>query len=197
MISNQSYLNPSRLSRLLFGFLGGSTAGGFAGRWLGSVLNLLPEDRSDLPEVVHTEWLNTTCTLYRREALPDPPFPEWFHGYSLSEDLLLSLEVQKRGWKVANVRTARIYHDSQGGAHKADQAKVVAMEVYNGWRIGRMYSDLSPGRLGVNLAAVQLYKLLASLSRPAEWKMFAARLRGNLMGWWQVARSASGAPAPS
>ncbi len=58
--------------------------------------------------MVPVEWLNTTCTLYRREALPDPPFLSHFTGYSLMEDLALSLTVGKR-WKLANARGLRIF----------------------------------------------------------------------------------------
>jgi len=102
----------------------------YAGRVLGPAVNLLPEDSDDLPEIVPVEWLNTTCTLYRREALPDPPFPDHFTGYSLMEDLTLSLTVGKC-WKLANARTARIYHDSQPGTHKSDPALLAKMQLIN------------------------------------------------------------------
>src|SRR4030081_113783 len=102
----------------------------YPGSVLGPAVNLLPEDREDLPEVVPVEWLNTTCTLYRREALPDPPFHDHFNGYSLMEDLTLSLTVGRR-WKLANARTARIYHDSQPGTHKSDPALLAEMQLIN------------------------------------------------------------------
>jgi GT2 family glycosyltransferase len=77
------------------------------------------------------EWLNTTCTIYRREALPDPAFDVFFTGYSLMEDVTLSQRVAQRGWKLANARTARIFHDSQPGEHKSDVAAQAAMELRN------------------------------------------------------------------
>ena len=44
--------------------------------------------RPDPLAVVPVEWLNTTCTLYRRAALPSPPpFSSRFEGYSLMEDV--------------------------------------------------------------------------------------------------------------
>ena len=119
-ILNQRYQTPGVPSRLMFTLLNGARENSFAGKVIGPAINLLPEDRDDLPDIVPVEWLNTTCTIYRREALPDPPFPELFAGYSLMEDLALSLNVAKRGWKLANVRTARIFHDSQPGEHKSD-----------------------------------------------------------------------------
>jgi hypothetical protein len=93
-------------------------------------LNLLPEDRPDLPEVVAVEWLNTTCTLYRGEALPHPLFPGHFKGYSFMEDVALSLVVGKR-WKLANARTARISHDSQPGDYKTNVISLAKMELVN------------------------------------------------------------------
>jgi len=131
MIVNQRYQTPGTISRFMFTLMHGRAEESFAGKVIGPAINLLPEDRDELPEVVPVEWLNTTCTIYRREALPDPPFPELFVGYSLMEDLALSLNVAKRGWKLANVRTARIFHDSQPSPQKLDVAAVATMELLN------------------------------------------------------------------
>ena len=130
MIVNQSYHPPGLVSRLVFGLMHGGTEESFAGRVIGPAVNLLPEDREDLPTIVPVEWLNTTCTLYRRDALPNPPFASQFVGYSPMEDVALSLVVG-RTWKLANARTARIYHDSQPGAHKSSVAEVARMRVVN------------------------------------------------------------------
>jgi glycosyltransferase involved in cell wall biosynthesis len=130
MITNQRYQTPGRISRFVFRLMAGRAERSYAGRVLGPAVNLLPEDDADLPEIVPVEWLNTTCTLYRREALPDPPFPDHFTGYSLMEDLTLSLTVGKR-WRLANARTARVYHDSQPGTHKSDPALLAEMQLIN------------------------------------------------------------------
>ncbi len=129
MITNQLYRAPGRASRLMFRLMGGRGSS-FAGRVLGPAVNLLPEDRAELPEIMPVEWLNTTCTMYRREALPEPPFPAHFTGYSLMEDVTLSVIVGRK-WKLVNARTARIYHDSQPGSHKSDPAELSAMELIN------------------------------------------------------------------
>lgn len=129
MISNQLYQTPGRASRIMFRLMGGSGSC-FAGRVLGPAVNLLPEDRSELPEIMPVEWLNTTCTMYRRKALPEPPFPAHFTGYSLMEDVTLSVIVGRK-WKLVNARTARIYHDSQPGSHKSDPTELSAMELIN------------------------------------------------------------------
>lgn len=130
MITNQNYHPPGFVSRTVFAILDGGSKRSYAGRVLGPAVNLLPADSSDLAEVVPVDWLNTTCTLYKREALPDPPFDSVFTGYSLMEDLVLSLRVG-RNWKLANVRLARIFHDSQPGAYKSDPREMSCMELVN------------------------------------------------------------------
>ena len=130
MIKNQSYHPPGRLSGLVFRLMSGTKEASYAGRVLGPAVNLLPEDREDLPDVVPVQWLNTTFVMYRRESLPSPPFDAHFYGYSLMEDLTLSLVVG-RSWKLANARTARIYHDSQPGDHKSDVRELSRMQIVN------------------------------------------------------------------
>jgi len=131
MIVNQRYQSPGAVTRLMFTLLNSGRENTFAGKVIGPAINLLPEDRYDLPDIVPVEWLNTTCTMYRREALPSPPFDSFFHGYSLMEDVALSIRVAERGWKLANARTARIFHDSQPGEHKCDVASRAEMELIN------------------------------------------------------------------
>jgi GT2 family glycosyltransferase len=91
-IINQNYHSPGRVLRLLLALVGCPLRLSLAGKCCGPALNFLPAlEPSDDPQ--RTDWLNTTCTLYRREALPSPPFLFFFEGYSLMEDLALSLEV--------------------------------------------------------------------------------------------------------
>jgi glycosyltransferase involved in cell wall biosynthesis len=129
-ITNQSYSRPGKATCLVYRLVHGRE-GTYAGRVIGPGVNVLPEDQDHLMEVVSVDWLNLGCTFYRRNALPDPPFPDHFTGYSLCEDLTLSLTTAKRGWKLANARTARIFHDSQPGDHKRSHADLAAMELVN------------------------------------------------------------------
>ena len=130
MIVNQRYQPPGAISRAMFRLMAGAPAASYAGRVLGPAVNLLPEDDERLPEVVPVEWLNLGATLYRREVLPAPPFDAFFTGYSLGEDLVLSLKVVARA-RLANVRNARIFHDSQPGAYKSDAAALSRMRLAN------------------------------------------------------------------
>jgi len=179
MITNQLYQSPGIASRLMFRLMGGGSSG-FAGRLLGPAVNLLPEDRADLPEVVPVEWLNTTCTMYRREALPVPPFPAHFTGYSLMEDVTLSVVVGRK-WKLVNARTARIYHDSQPGSHKSDPAELSAMELIN-----RQYVMATIlGRNGlvdyVRLFLWEAFQIVAGLVQSSSRPHFFRILRGKGM----------------
>ncbi len=189
MITNQSYHPPGLISRVMFRLIGGKGPG-YAGRVIGPAVNFLPEDRADLPEVVPVEWLNTTCTFYRREALPDPPFSSQFTGYSMMEDLTLSLIVSRQ-WRLANARTARIYHDSQPGSHKADAREMAAMETVNRHYV--MTGIL--GRKGLldylRLILWQLFSLLSSLRTLDGWRSLPAQVRGRWDGWKIICNSPS------
>jgi glycosyltransferase involved in cell wall biosynthesis len=129
-ITNQAYSPPGFISRVVFRLLAGRAEPSYAGLVIGPAVNLLPEDREDLPEVVPVQWMNTTCTLYRKDALTRPPFASHFVGYSMMEDLTLSWTVGRK-WNLANARTARIYHDSQPGLHKSDLSLLAEMELIN------------------------------------------------------------------
>jgi len=177
MITNQRYQSPGRISQIVFRLLDDRPESSYAGSVLGPAVNLLPEDREDLPEVVVVQWLNTGCTLYRREALPDPPFPDHFKGYSLMEDVTLSLTVGK-SWKLANARTARIYHDSQPGSHKLDPAHVAEMELVNRHYV--MTKVLGRNRFSdyLKLLLFELFSLASILQVPAGRTAFGATLSG-------------------
>lgn len=185
MITNQHYHPLGFVSHALFRFMAGQTEPSYAGRVLGPAVNILPEDRDDLPEVVPVEWLNTTCTLYRREALPNPPFPEHFTGYSLMEDVALSLTVGKH-WKLANARTARIHHDSQPGTHKSDPKTVAKMQLLNRHYV--MTQIMGRNRVAdyLKLIVYELFTLLSSQQSPAGRAVLGPVLRGKASAFWQI-----------
>ncbi|HWY51304.1 MAG TPA: glycosyltransferase [Chthoniobacterales bacterium] len=194
MITNQNYGKPGAISRFMFRVMNGKREPTYAGRVIGPAINLLPEDREDLPEVVPVEWLNTTCTIYRREALPDPPFRAEFTGYSLMEDLALSLEVA-RNWKLANARTARIVHESQPADYKSDECSRSCMELVN----RHFIMTRIMGRRGlVDYAKLLLWELFSIASAGADHsrrKMLLYILRGKWRAVRQIA-SGGGSQAP-
>jgi glycosyltransferase involved in cell wall biosynthesis len=183
MITNQNYYPPGFVSRVVFAFLNGVQKRSYAGRVIGPAVHLLPEDDESLPEIVPVEWLNTGCTLYRREALPEPPFDSVFTGYSMMEDLTLSLRVARR-WDLANVRRARIFHDSQPGAHKSDPRALGYMELVNRHYVMTEILQRTRALDYLKLCVWELFQLVSSAR--------SDRLRGPfwrlLYGKWQAAK---------
>jgi glycosyltransferase involved in cell wall biosynthesis len=130
MVTNQRYLTPGRLTRLMYELMSGQKLQSYAGKCIGPAWNLLAEDNDTLPDMNQVEWLNTTCTLYRKHMLPIPAFSSHFKGYSMMEDLTLS-SIVGRNWLLYNIRNARIFHDSQPGSHKNNIFELAKMELVN------------------------------------------------------------------
>jgi GT2 family glycosyltransferase len=184
MITNQRYQSPGRFTGSLYAALYGRPQVSYAGRCFGPGVNVLPEDRSDLPEVVPVDWLNTTCTMYRRQALPTPPFDSIFHGYSLCEDVTLSLRVAKR-WRLANARTARIFHDTQPGEHKKSRVVLAEMELVNRCYLMQAVLDQSSIRDYTKLVIWEVFTLAAALA--AGPRQFVEDAWGKLRGLSRLA----------
>jgi glycosyltransferase involved in cell wall biosynthesis len=193
MIVNQRYQPPGLISRLMFGLMNGGSEETFAGRVIGPAVNLLPEDREDLPVVVPVEWLNTTCTLYRREALPNPPFASQFVGYSAMEDVALSLVVG-RAWKLANARTARIYHNSQPGAHKASVVELTRMRLVNRHYVMTEVLNRRGVAAYTRFALWELFGLLSGAASKEGLKTLPQSLFGRLAGAATVMRKCLDGP---
>jgi glycosyltransferase involved in cell wall biosynthesis len=179
MITNQKYLPPGKISRHLFRLLHGRKESSYAGKCIGPALNLLPEDNPNLPEIVPVEWLNTTCVMYRREALPEPLFPPIFTGYSLLEDVTLSLTVGKK-WQLANARTARIFHDSQPGDHKNNLGVLAKMDLVNRHYVMTEILNRTSLQDYIKLAIFQIFNVIASLRYPKSWLSLPVILLGKL-----------------
>jgi GT2 family glycosyltransferase len=186
MITNQRYFPPGWVSRSIFRIMRGRAQTSYAGCLLGPAINILPEDREDLPQIVPVEWLNLGCTFYRREALPDPPFPDFFSGYSMMEDVALSVRVA-RDWRLANVRTARIFHDSQPGDHKSSPLAIAQMELVNRHYV--MTSILEKRQMSdyARLAVWEVFQLLVCALQRRFGREFWSTLRGKWLGLRQIA----------
>jgi glycosyltransferase involved in cell wall biosynthesis len=189
MIENQRYVTPGRVSRTLFTLMHGRRENSFAGKVIGPGINMLPEDRDSLPEVVPVEWLNTTCTMYRREALPVPPFDSVFTGYSMMEDLTLSLRVGRR-WRLANVRTARIFHDSQPGSHKSDRQALATMELVNRHYVMTRVLGRTQPTAYLRLLLWEVFQLMVCAASRSTRDRLLQTLRGKLIGSLQLWRAA-------
>jgi glycosyltransferase involved in cell wall biosynthesis len=185
LITNQRYFPPGTISRTLFRLLHGRREETYAGKCIGPAFNLLPEERDDVPLAIAVEWLNTTCTLYRRKALPEPPFITERLGSNLHvpsfpmEDLALSLRVGKN-WKLANAPRAKIFHDSQPGNHKSNVAQMSKMELLNRhYLMSRVLERRSfPDYL--KLALFESFIIATSLTSARAWQSLPAVLAGKI-----------------
>ena len=191
MIVNQRYHPPGRLSRAIFLLMLGRGTDSFAGKVFGPAVNQLPDDRADMPDVVAVEWLNLGCTLYRREALPDPPFDSVFTGYSMMEDLTLSLRVGKT-WELANARTARIYHDSQPGDHKRDLAALAEMELVNRHFVMTEILGRRKALDFLRLAIWEAFSMVSTLRRGDGWKCLPRVVGAKCRGLLRIVRQPIG-----
>lgn len=188
MITNQKYTPPGRVSRALFEFLYGEKLESYAGKCIGPALNLLPEDRDELPEIMPVEWLNTTCVLYRQEALPDPLFSSHFTGYSLMEDVTLSLTVGKQ-WKLANARTARIFHDSQPGDHKNNEKILSQMDLVNRHFVMTKILGRKTVADYFKLSVLQLFAIAALFGKEGNVQNLPAVVQGKMGGVFEIMRN--------
>ena len=189
MITNQKYHPPGRVSQLLFRYLNGQRLESYAGKCLGPVMNLLPEDREDLPEVVPVEWLNTGCTIYRRASLPNPPFPNFFTGYSMFEDVTISMTVGK-SWKLANARTAKVYHDSQPGEYKKSLLALSKMELVNRYYVTTRILNRKGIKNMLKLVVTETYKVSAYLQSFQGIRTLPMVIAGTLAGIADIIKTA-------
>jgi len=114
-IVNQSYVRPGAATRFVLAMMGVREGEGYAGRVVGPAVNFLPRAAASLA-ATPVEWLNLTCTLYRRVLLPDPPLDAFFTGYSLGEDVTLSLRVARKAKLANRLRRAHLSRQPAGRA---------------------------------------------------------------------------------
>jgi len=170
IISNQSFQPLGTVSGLVYQLMGINTALPLQGKCVGPVITFLPAYQQEV-DVVQVDWLNTTCTLYRKEALPDPVFDEHFTGYSLMEDLALSLRVGKK-WPLLNSPRAVIYHNSQPGDEKSNLLIMGEMDLVNRYYIMKYILHHSSFKHKFQLLLQQVFSGIATkqIFKPIYWK---------------------------
>ena len=133
-ISNQPVGKPGLATRIALFLVGGGWSGDPSGRLIGPAVGILP--RHDLPQrFLEIKWAPTTCVLYRRNALPLGGFRTFFSGYSLGEDVALSVDAHRCG-KLVYASAARIIHTLAKTA-KPPPYDYGRMEVLNRYYLSR------------------------------------------------------------
>jgi len=182
LITNQKYTSPGLVTKTMYRLMSGQRLDSHAGKLIGPAWNLLPEERDVDTNYVSCEWLNTTCTLYRKEALPNPIFSDLFIGYSLMEDVALSATVAKK-WKLLNACKAKIYHDSQPGDHKSNVAQLAEMELLNRHFIMTKILNRNSCKDFLKLILFEMFQMAGII-----WKLKFRTLFQNLIGKWNALR---------
>ena len=100
----------------------------FGARLMGAAVNTLPsyEEQSGL---IPSDWLNTTCVLYRTDLFARERFPE-FKGYSFMEDVHLSARIAKTHQLYFDAEAVYEHH-SASTEFKQDQAAYAAAAIRN------------------------------------------------------------------
>jgi glycosyltransferase involved in cell wall biosynthesis len=185
-IVNQSFARPGAAMRVMLAACGAPEGETYAGRIAGPAIAFLP--RLQGKNIAPVQWLNLGCTLYRRALLPDPPFDSVFSGYSIGEDVTLSLRVARRA-RLVNVPSARILHDSQKGSHKASAVALGRMELVNRHYIMTDVMEKRGWRDVARLLLWECCQLGVSLVRERGGAVFWQQLYGRLLGAGDIVRS--------
>lgn len=187
MITNQRYQPLGKLTKFVCRLLHGKKLPSYAGKCIGPAYNFLPEDNDALPEYVSVDWLNLGCTIYRKAALQNPPFQSHFTGYSMMEDLTLSLTVGKH-YNLLNARTARIFHDSQPGDYKNNTAILEKMELVNRHYVMREILGKTSIKDYLKLFLLEVFNFLSLFRTTQQTKKIPYFIIGKLQGIWAICK---------
>jgi glycosyltransferase involved in cell wall biosynthesis len=187
-IVNEAYVAPGRWTKaLLKWFDDGHERETYAGTCVGPGYTFWPAADSSLPDAVAVEWMGTGMALYRRELLPNPPFPAIFQGASLCEDLALSLSVAKRA-PLYQASRARFIHLNAGGDHKANIREMAAMNLVNRHYVMTQVLGKTSFRDHLQLASMIAFGMLEPLKR-GRLGVLARQMLGQAQGWASILSS--------
>lgn len=180
-IENQAFQEPRLCSRIIYRLAGSSGIQDFAGRCFGPLINVYPRPWTGNGTFRESDWLNSTCTLYRKSVLPTPAFEPGFTGYSFMEDLALSRRVRKRS-KIAMARDARIVHHTKPAPYKRDVGSLHEMGLLNKFHILREVEGWKAGKAARAITWLELLLLPAKLREVAKNPKNIGVLSGSLRG---------------
>ncbi|SJZ98994.1 glycosyltransferase family 2 protein [Sediminibacterium ginsengisoli] len=184
-ITNQHSFPPGKITRTYYRLISDRKLDFYDGKCFGPVINVLPVDYQGSRQLVEVEWLNSTCVIYRREALPVPVFDPHFTGYSFMEDVALSLQVGKK-WQMYNVQTARIFHDSQQSGHKSKRRLLSKQQIVNRYYIMTRIMEKRKTADLIRLIAAELFGILSGLTGFNGWKTLIPDIGGKIDGAWSL-----------
>lgn len=186
-ITNQHSFPLGKLSKAFYWFMRDGLMNRYDGKCFGPAINTLTLDYKGSKNLIQVDWLNSTCTLYKNEALPNPVFDNHFKGYALMEDLALSLRVGKN-WKLFNVQNAKIFHDSQPGMHKNSQREISKMALVNRHYVMREILGKTSIKDYLKLFLLEVFNFLSLFRTTQQTKKIPYFIIGKLQGIWAICK---------
>lgn len=185
-IENQQFREPGKYSRLVWNLVDRNSTSDYSGRFFGPAITTYPRHDPDGPPTQDVEWLNSTCTLYRRAVLPAPPFDVQFTGYSFMEDVTLSRRVKKSHQLVVG-RDAWIIHHTRPAPYKNDAAALAAMAIKSKHHILTEVEQWSSAEAAWSCITYEMLMLPAravhAIRHTQGWASIAGAAAGSIEVW--------------
>lgn len=181
LIKNQFPAKMGQATKIVLGMVevNLSLSKDYGGSIVGPGLNFLPTLHSFKNSVLEVQWLNTTCTLYRKTCLPTPTFDSIFTGYSLMEDVTLAVRVSRIG-RLAILREAVIFHDTQPGDHKANLRDLAKMALINRDYVARRILGCRGILYWWGFSVWEVFQVCAAFASSTQRRSFIGGVQGKL-----------------
>lgn len=167
-IEGMEHKPPGRLLRWFYRLQAGYNHPHYGGQLFGAGINCLPCYLPDDPRLIPSNWLNSTCTIYRRELFDRERFPA-FDGYSFMEDVHLSFRIG-RSHRLYFHRDATFRHLDEPTAFKRDLPRRIRMQMLNRFQVAKTLLDLHGWRLFWRFALLRCFESALLLrARPPLW----------------------------
>ncbi len=148
----------------------------YGAKLFGAAINCLPTYGESDPDLIPSDWLNSTCVFYRTALFRREKFPE-FDGYSFMEDVHLSARIG-RTHELFFHRTASFEHRDATSSFKRNARQMARMRVRHQRVIARDIVGLREPGLTLKLFLHRLFTSACLLrSRHPAWKQ-------ELIGIW-------------
>jgi GT2 family glycosyltransferase len=149
----------------------------YGGRLFGAAINCFPCYSAQTEELIHADWLNLGCVLFRSDLFAAELFPR-FEGYSYGEDVHLSARIARKGPLYFH-STARYDHFPSMSPAKRSHFKYARMSAQHRRLIAREIQGLNGWELCWKDALHRLFVTVFLLrTRPAGW---LRQIAGNWM----------------
>jgi glycosyltransferase involved in cell wall biosynthesis len=148
----------------------------YGARLFGPAINCLPVYAENEPDLIRSDWLNSTCVFYRTALFAREKFPE-FEGYSFLEDAHLSARIG-RTHDLFFHRTASFEHRDAPSTFKRNALQLARMQVRHRRIVARDILGLREPMLTFKLLLHRLFASACLLrNRHPAWKQ-------ELIGTW-------------